>query len=150
MFMAGKHHTNICFINDKPCQTFTQGFYVRCQGSFTCRIQTVMHQKNCPAVAVIIQRPLDEGLMLFNVCTVGIDADKQHIIILKVKIRLIRIIRQTKVTEVVCIFVMVSSYRSNRNGMFFCKQMKLLCSSKCIRNSIHLVTHTDDHCRKWI
>lgn len=87
-----------------------------------------------------------DRFMLFNVCTVGIDTDKQHIIILKVKIRLIRIIRQTKVTEVVCIFVMVSSYRSNRNGMFFCKQMKLLCSSKCIRNSIHLVTHTDDHC----
>ena len=109
-----------------------------------------MHQKNCPAVAVIIQRSFDEGLMLFHICTVGIDTDKQHIIILKVKISLIRIIRQTKMTEVVCVFVMVSSYRSNRDGMLFCKQMKLLCSGKRIRNGIHLVTHTDDYCRKRV
>ena len=98
----------------------------------------------------MIQRPFDESLMLFHIRTVGIEADKQHIIILKVKIRLIRIIRQAKMTEVVCVFVMVSSYRSNRNGMLFCKQMKLLCSGKCIRNGIHLVTHTDDHCRKRV
>ena len=115
--MSRKHHANISFINDKAGQTFTQCLYLRCQGSFTCRIQAVMHQKNCPAVAVIIQRSFDEGLMLFHICTVGIDTDKQHIIILKVKISLIRIIRQTKMTEVVCVFVMVSSYRSNRNGM---------------------------------
>ena len=148
--MSRKHHANISFINDKAGQTFTQCLYLRCQGSFACRIQAVMHQKNCPSIAAMIQRSFDEVLMLFNVCTVGIDTDKQHIIILKVKISLIRIIRQTKMTEVVRIFVMVSSYRSNRNGMLFCKQMKLLCSGKRIRNGIHLVTHTDDHCRKWI
>ena len=148
--MSGKHHANIGFINDKTGQTFTQCFYVRCQGSFTCGIQTVMHQKNCPSIAVMFQRSFDEVLMLFHICTVGIDTDKQHIIILKVKIRLIRVIRQTKMTEVVCIFVMVSSYRSNRNGMLFCKQMKLFCSGKCICNGIHLVTHTDDHCRKRV